>query len=105
MDAEYLLKRKGEQPVRIGRLEVALLTEGHLRQIVERADVAGLELERLPAVMMERNVVVRPAQGHLQSLELQFAQFVPAHGFILVVPDVVHDVSMLAVTPDLRCPK
>ena len=64
--------------------------KGSLREVVERADVARLELHGRPAVAVEGHVVVGPAQGHLQPLELQLAQLVPAHGLVLGVPDLVH---------------
>src|SRR6185436_11954742 len=96
MYAHDLLARHGEHAERIVRAQVVLHRERKLCQILERAQILGMDAGGAEAFSIVSDVVVCVPYGPLQALQLQSTQLVDAglldrlevHGVAVMLPPI-----------------
>ena len=86
VEADDLPERQGEQPVRIVVPQIALGRKGKLAEVFERSQIVGIELDLVEFFAVKGNVLVHPAQGRLEPLELQLRKLFPVHAFAFRLP-------------------
>ena len=72
MDADELLARHGEHPKRIGVPKIVLARERKAREVVDRGDIARLDVRQ--ALAIERNSLSDVADEGAKPVRLQVAQ-------------------------------
>ena len=74
-----LLARDGKHPERVRVAEVVLAREREPREVVERAEVAGLDVGE--ALAVQRDTLLHPSHERSEPLELERRELLPRHGF------------------------
>ena len=81
LDANDVLLRGGQQSEGIAVPQVGLFREGQVLEVVQPADVLGLDAGGVHARAVHRHVLVFPLHGLHQPLTLQFAQLLAVDAF------------------------